>query len=152
MAPPHEWPTDLLVPVRDLYDALVVWLGVREPTSAWLTADGKAVATGLVPAFFDGSAEAVSSFGLFEAQSAAVFVRLATAEASRSVSVGIRGYGDRGVAERLREATLAWDRSGRPGLAGLRVRAIPIERAHEPRAGETVLLRMCTRFVLDWPS
>lgn len=153
--PPDELPTDLLVPVRDLYDALVVWLGLHEPTSAWLTAEGNAVATGLVPAFFDGNDEAVSSFGLFEANGVALFVRLATvpdADRSRSVSVGVRVHGDRGVGERLREATLAWDRVGRPGLVSLRVRAIPIERPHEPRAGETVLMRMCTRFVLDWPS
>lgn len=153
--PPDELQTDLAIPACDLYDALVLWLGLHEPTSAWLTAEGKAVATGLVPAFFDGSAEAVSTFGLFEANGVALFVRAATmpdADRDRSVSVGVRVHGDRSVGEQLREATLAWDRVGRPGLASLRIRAIPIERPHEPRLGETVLMRMCTRFVLDWPA
>jgi protein-L-isoaspartate(D-aspartate) O-methyltransferase len=57
-------PTDLVVPRADLHDAIVVWLGLHEPTSAWFTAQGEAVTTRLVPAFFDGSDElsAASAF------------------------------------------------------------------------------------------
>lgn len=152
--PPDELPTDLLVPVGDLYDALVVWLGLHEPASAWMTAEGDAVATGLVPAFFDGTDGAASSFGLFEPGGVAFFVRLGTAhdaDGGRRVSVGVRVHGDRGVGERLCAAARAWDQAGRPGLAQLRIRAIPIERPHESRPGEMVVMRTCTRFALDWP-
>jgi protein-L-isoaspartate(D-aspartate) O-methyltransferase len=150
--PPNELPTDLVVPARDLYSALVVWLGLHEPTSAWFIANGRAVATGLVPAFFEDGDEAASSFGLFEANGVALLVRAAAMPDDRSVSIGVRAHGDRAVGERLRDATLAWDRAGRPGLARLRIRAIPIAHPHEPRAGETVVTRPCTRLVLDWPS
>ncbi len=153
-APPNELPTDLVVPAHNLYDALVVWLGLHEPTAAWLTAQGEAVVTGLVPAFFDGGDEAVSSFGLFESNGVALFVRLATMPGVRgpSVSIGVRVHGDLDVGERLRAAVVAWHRAGRPSLARLRVRAVPLEHPYEPRAGETVLMRVCTRLVLDWPS
>ena len=152
LTPPKELPTDLVVPAHDLYDSLVVWLGLHEPTSAWFTAQGKAVAT--VPVFFDGSDEAISSFGIFEANGIAVFVRLATIpdDTDRMVSIGVRVHGGLDVGVRLREATLAWDRAGRPGLANLRVRAIPIEHPYQARAGETVLTRLCSRLVLDWRS
>jgi protein-L-isoaspartate(D-aspartate) O-methyltransferase len=151
--PPTELPTNLVVPTRDLYDALVLWLGLHEPTSAWFTAQGNVLGTGLVPAFFEGSDEAASSFGLFESTGVALFVRLATmaGDGGRRVSVGVRVHGHLGVGERLRDAALAWDRAGRPGLARLRVRAIPIERPYPPRAGESVLMRVCTRLALDWP-
>jgi protein-L-isoaspartate(D-aspartate) O-methyltransferase len=36
--PPSELPTDFVVPRSDLYDALVLWLGLHEPTSAWARA------------------------------------------------------------------------------------------------------------------
>jgi protein-L-isoaspartate(D-aspartate) O-methyltransferase len=152
--PSSELPTDLVVPRADLHDAIVVWLGLHEPTSAWFTAQGEAVTTRLVPAFFDGSDEAISSFGLFESTGVALLARRATGPADRvsDVSIGIRVHGDRDVGERLREAVLAWDRASRPSLARLRVRAIPIEHPYRPHAGETVLMRMCTRLVLDWST
>ncbi len=142
--PPNELPTDLVVPARELYSALVVWLGLNEPTSAWFTAQGKAVAAGLVPAFFDGSDEAVSTFGLFEVNGIALFGRIATMPDDRggTVSIGVRVHGDLDVGERLREATLAWDRAERPSLTALRVRAIPIEHPYQPQSGETVLMRV----------
>jgi protein-L-isoaspartate(D-aspartate) O-methyltransferase len=153
--PPHESRTDLVIRPRDFYEGLALWLGLHEPTSAWLTAEGKAVSAELVPALFDGSDDVVRTFGLFEASGVAVFARLETmpdADRDRGVSFGVRVHGDRGVGERLREATLAWHRAGRPGLTGLRIRAIPIERPHEAGHGEIVLMRPCARFVLDWPS
>ena len=154
LTPPKDLPTDLVVPARDLYDSIVVWLGLHEPTSAWFTAQGKAVAKGLVPAFFGEGDEAISSFGIFEANGVAVFVRLPTipADTDHRVSIGVRVHGDLDVGVRLREATLSWVRAGRPGLASLRVRAIPIEHPYQARAGESVLTRMCSRLVLDWHS
>ena len=113
-----------------------------------------AVAARLVPAFFDGTDEVVSSFGLFEATGVALLVRLGTipADGGTRVAIGVRAHGDPDVGERLRERILAWDRTGRPGLARLRIRAIPIERPYQPGAGETVLTRPCTQLVLDWPA
>lgn len=153
--PPSELSTDLVVPRTDLYDALVVWLGLQEPTSAWFTAQGRAMAAGLVPAFFDGSDEAVSTFGLFETSGIALLVRGSAPSADKpgaDVPIGLRVHGDLDVGVRLRRALLAWDRAGRPGLARLRIRAIPIEHPYEPTAGETVLVRMCTRLVLEWST
>jgi hypothetical protein len=150
--PPIELPTDLVVPRTELYDAIVVWLGLHEPTSAWFTAHGTAVTTRFVPAFFDGGDDAASSFGLFESNGVALLVRLAplSDDGDSPVSLGIRVHGDVKVGERLRENLLAWARAGRPSLARLRIRAIPIEYPYQPGVGEIVLMRVCTRLVLQW--
>ena len=152
--PGHELPTDLGVPARDLYDGLVAWLGLHEPTSAWFIAQGKAVARGLVPPFLAASDEATSTFGLFESGGVALLVRGASTHnaADGSVSIGVRVHGSAAVGERLRTAAVAWDAAGRPSLTHLRVRAYPIEYPYHPKAGEIMLMRPCTRFVLDWPS
>ena len=151
----HELPTGLAVSACDLYDGLVAWLGLREPTSAWFIAQGTAVATGLVSAFFvAGSDEATSTYGFFEPGGVALLVRAATPPngADGSISVGVRVHGDAAVGERLRTATVAWNEAGRPSLLRLRVRVYPIECPYQPQAGEIVLMRPCTRLVLDWPS
>jgi hypothetical protein len=152
--PGHELPTGLVVPMHELYDGLIAWLGVHQPTSGWLIAQGKAVATGLVPAFVAGSEEATSTYGMFEPGGVALLVRAATTPSTvgESVSVAVRVHGDAAVGERLKAATVAWDEAGRPSLPRLRVRAHPIEYPYQPRAGETVLMRPCTRLVLDWPA
>jgi protein-L-isoaspartate(D-aspartate) O-methyltransferase len=150
----HELPTGLVVPACDLYDGLVAWLGLHEPTSAWFVAQGKAVATGLVPAFVAGSAEATSTYGFFESGGVALLVGAATTPhaADGTISIGVRVHGDATVGERLRMRTVAWNEAGRPRLPHLRVRVYPIEYPYQPQAGEIILMRPCTRLVLDWPS
>ena len=149
---PTELATYLTVPTRYFYDGLVLWLALHEPSSAWFIADGPP--TKLVPPLFEGASEQSATFGLFEREGVALLVRLATIPGERgpSATIGVRAHGDADVGERLLRAILAWDRAGRPELAGLRVRAIPIEEPYEPRARETVLARASTRLVLDWPS
>jgi protein-L-isoaspartate(D-aspartate) O-methyltransferase len=153
-APGEHLATAVVVPENQLHDGLVAWLGLREPTSAWLTAHGKAVASGLVPAFFCGGDEWVSTFGIFESDGLAVFIRAAATPdaADGGVSITIRTHGNPGVGERLRAATQRWEKAGRPSLTGLRVRAYPIEYPYQPGAREIVLPRPYTRLVLDWPS
>ena len=72
--------------------------------------------------------------------------------ADGTVCLGVRAYGDRGVGERLRAASQAWDAAGRPGVDRLRIRAYPIEHPYDGRSGEIVRERPCTRFVLNWPA
>jgi protein-L-isoaspartate(D-aspartate) O-methyltransferase len=141
--------TSLAVPEKHLHDGLVAWLGLHQPTSAWLTAHGKAVTSGLVPAFFCGGDEWVSTVGLFESDGVALLVRADAA--GGDVSIGICTHGNPRVGERLRAATLGWDEARRPGLPGLRVRAYPIDHPYHAGAGEIALTRPWTRLVLDWP-
>ena len=152
-APGEHLASALVVPEDELYDGLVAWLGLHEPRSAWLTAHGKAVARGLVPALLGEGNELASTFGIFESDGLAMFIRVTTAPdaADGRVAIGIRTHGNPNVGERLRIAALGWDEAGRPSLAGLRVRAYPIEYPYHPAAREIVVTRPYTRFALDWP-
>jgi protein-L-isoaspartate(D-aspartate) O-methyltransferase len=152
--PGHDLPTDLIARQDELYDGLVGWLGLHEPTSAWFIAQGDAVATSLVPPFVNDSAEAASTYGFFERGGVALLVRTAATPtaADSSISIGVRVHGDAVVGERLKAATVAWSDAGRPSLPGLRIRVYPVADPYEPRADEIMILRPCTRLVLDWPS
>lgn len=149
--PGHDLPTGLIARQHELYDGLVAWLGLHEPTSAWFIAQGEAVATGLVPPFVNDSAEAASTYGFFEHCGVALLVRTAAA-ADSGISIGVRVHGDAFVGERLKAAAVAWNDAGRPNLPRLRVRVYPEAYPHEPRADEIMIRRPCTRLVLDWPS
>jgi hypothetical protein len=67
-----------------------------------------------------------------------------------SIFISVRVHEDAAVGERLRTATVAWDEAGRPSLRRLRV--YPLGYPYQPQAGEIVLMRPCTRLILDWPS
>jgi protein-L-isoaspartate(D-aspartate) O-methyltransferase len=148
--PGDERAIDFPVAACDLHDALVLWLALHEPTSAWFTAHGEAAAaTGFVPALFEGDGTR-ASFGLFEANGIALLFRTETDERREYVRLAVRAHGDPTVGERLGAAVQAWDHAGRPGLARLRVRAYPIDCLYRPQPGETMFMRPCTRLVLDW--
>lgn len=153
-APGHDLPTGLVLPACELYDGLVAWLGLHAPTAAWFIAEGDAVKTGLVPALFDGTGEVASTFGFFEPDGVALLMRVAAppGAADGTISLGVRAHGDLAIGERLRAATQAWDKAGRPRIDRLRIRAYSSESPYDRRAGEIVRERPCTRFVLDWPS
>src|SRR5262245_11528671 len=152
--PGQQPPTGVIAQQHELYDGLVAWLALHEPTSAWFIAQGEAVATGLVPAFVNGSAAVASTYGFFEPGGVALLVRAATTPtaADNAVSIGVRVHGDAVVGERLKSATVTWNEIGRPSLPRLRVRVYPNTSPYEPRENEIMILRPCTRLVLDWSS
>jgi hypothetical protein len=95
-----------------------------------------------------------STFGSFEPEGVALLIRAAAppGPADGTIYLDVRAYGDLGVGERLRAATQAWDRAGRPRFDRLRIRAYPIDSPYDRRSGKIVRERPCTRLVLDWPS
>jgi len=74
-------------------------------------------------------------------------------EASGPISLVATGFGPAAaeLADDLAAHTRAWDRAGRPGVAGLRVDAYPKPVAHSPEPGRDALVvdRPSTRFVVS---
>jgi protein-L-isoaspartate(D-aspartate) O-methyltransferase len=149
--PGCDLPTDIAVLVKDLHDGLVSWLGLHEPRSAWITAHAKAM-DGRVPELFGERDRMVASFGFFERNGVAMLARApAPAGAPEgSTGIAIRVHGDVEVGHRLHAAVRAWVDAGSPEHSRLQIRAHPIDAPCTPRPGEVVMLRPCTRFVLDW--
>ncbi|MBM3219756.1 MAG: methyltransferase, FxLD system [Candidatus Rokubacteria bacterium] len=113
LTPPKELATDLGVRNWDLYDRLVFWLALHAPSSAWLTAEGPALSTKLVPALFDGGGEQAATFGLFERESVALLVRRATIP-------GERGSRRLGLGRRRPTGSLGAARPRAPDRAAVR--------------------------------
>jgi protein-L-isoaspartate(D-aspartate) O-methyltransferase len=150
-APARILATGLSAQGRELYAGLIAWVGLHEPTSGWFVAQGEARAAGLVPSFVGDGVEAVATYGLFEPGGVALFVRLEPPRhADGGIAIGVRVHGEATLGERLRATTLAWNEAGRPGVERLRIRAYPTEASCEPQPKEIVLIRPCTRLVLDW--
>src|SRR5207245_11282105 len=64
----------------------------------------------------------------------------------RSFELHIRSFGEDGDSGwRLRQHAQAWDGAGRPGAAGLRIRALPIDVGYTPTAQEQVVEKRWTR-------
>ena len=150
-APARTLATGLSAQGRELYAGLIAWVGLQEPTSGWFVAQGKARAAGLVPSFVGDGVEAMATYGLFEPDGVALFVRLGSPpDAEGDIAIGVRVHGEATLGERLRATTLAWNEAGRPDVERLRIRAYPIEAPCAPQPQEMMLTRPCTRLVLEW--
>jgi protein-L-isoaspartate(D-aspartate) O-methyltransferase len=72
----------------------------------------------------------------------------------RGARVVVRGYGPGGpdLARSLAERALAWHRLGRPGTAGLTLRAFPRDAVLAASPGRVVLDRGPLRLAVGWPA
>jgi len=64
----------------------------------------------------------------------------------------VRSVGDDAPTRRVLDRIATWEARGRPGADGLRIRAFPLDVAHDPSPGEIVVPKRWTRLVLDWPA
>jgi protein-L-isoaspartate(D-aspartate) O-methyltransferase len=141
------------VSLREIARGLVLWIALREPGFCWLEAIGPGADEQPVPRLYVVPGKYRSAPGVFESTAAAFLTREPGADASAEAGafeVHVRGVGGAEIAERLRAHVQAWDAAGRPGSEGLRIRAMPIDRAYTPAANEHVVEKRWTRLVLDW--
>jgi protein-L-isoaspartate(D-aspartate) O-methyltransferase len=157
--PVADLPTGVRTTGREVSGGLVLWVAVREPDFCWLEATGSDADAHPVPHLFARGGTYRSAAGVFEGARASFLMRppgdplpVERATEPRPFELFIRSFGKGGpTAPRLLEHVRAWDVAGRPGAAGLRIRAFPIEVEYVPGAHEPVIARRWTRFVLDWP-
>src|SRR5439155_9386174 len=70
---------------------------------------------------------------------------------SRPLSLGVRSFVDgAALGDRPLAHVDAWNAAGRPGTAGLRIVAYPIDGTYRPSPGEVVVDKQWTRLVLSW--
>jgi protein-L-isoaspartate(D-aspartate) O-methyltransferase len=155
-----DLPTGVRVTGRELYGGLVLWIALREPGFCWLEAIGPAADARPVPLLFASAGKYRSTVGVYGGGSAGFYMRPpgdripGGPEAEpRAFELYVRGLGDAAdIARRLWRHAQEWDRAGRPGSDGLRIRALPIAAGYAPAAGEQVIEKRWTRLVLDWPA
>jgi protein-L-isoaspartate(D-aspartate) O-methyltransferase len=163
--PSQDRPTQVKVGPQEIWRSLNLWLAMHEPQSCGLSAHGAALEQDLVPYLFgfDGAHKWRATNGVLAEAGLSVLMRSPdataplpeTQEKEKSpppFELYVRQFGpDETVAQRLLNSVQAWDKSGRPGLAGLRIRAYPAGADYTPTAKEHMVKKQWCSFVLDWP-
>lgn len=143
----------------ELYRGVVFWLATQERRFVWLRADQAALDLELVPHLFGITGRFCSTAGLFDDAGGCLLTRAPGdpvlgewTDAAPAFELFRQCYGDsHPLADVLAARLAGWQRAGRPGLTGLRVRVFPAGSATLPHAAIIVEKRWST-FALDWPS
>jgi len=156
-APSRDESVDVRATVREIFSDIHLWLALHAETffqlgvtdarvgdiSCFLRIPGK---LGLTAGLFDGDTLAVLSLDA-DQHPATSF------DDPRRFAISIRSAGpDAETGRRLARLIRTWDQAGRPGTAGLRVLAYPIEVTHDRWPGELVIDKRWSRLVLSWPQ
>lgn len=159
--PSRDLSTDLNVEPREVWGGLGLWLALHAPGYCAFGTQGEMTDRGIIPLLFGHSGQWNTSFtnGLLDERGLALLMRPpdATPPLEKLMepvpfALWVRGYGpDETVAARLLEQARAWDAAGRPATNGLRIRAYPAESGYTPSAGEAVIQKPFSHFVVDWP-
>lgn len=157
--PGRELSTGVRVTPREVFGGLGLWLALHTPGFCSLMALGPAAGRGMVPCLFHMSGEC-STRGVFDGEALCLLMRPPgasldepTAGEAAPFELYVRAHGpDDALAARVTGHITAWDRAGRPGAPGLRLRAYPHDTIYQPAAGETVVPKQWTRLVIGSPT
>lgn len=150
--------TGLNVTAASLWEGLLLWLCLREPSICSLSAVGEGARRGLVPYLFAHAGHAwTRTYGLQREETLCTLLRAPavagpTQDAdSNPFELFVRRFGsDESLSQRLIDHCRAWDAAGRPGKSGLRIRAYPADVTDAPPSSTFVLTQRSTRLVIDW--
>ena len=160
--PSRDLPTGVHVRISEIWGSLNQWLALREADACDLSAEDGWAERGLAPCLIEiwGQYRICATSGLLGEAGLSVLTRrpdrIPFAERQPDETpfeLFVRAFGpDEALAQRLIKEVKTWDALGRPGTAGMRIRAYPAEAAYTPQENESVVTRRWTRLVLDWPS
>jgi protein-L-isoaspartate(D-aspartate) O-methyltransferase len=156
----RDLPVGIEAAVQEVWSGLLFWISVREPTLASISAHGDLAGRGMIPCLFRFSSTppiCISEGLLGPAGLSLLWLGdPTTAPAEHDpLPVYIRTFGpDPGgtLAGRLAGQVQAWGAAGRPGTAGLRVRALRRGVPYTPLHGEVVVRKRWTKLVIDWTA
>lgn len=143
--------TGVSVTSADVMGGLGLWLALREPDMGQLSALGKAAERGLVPALVTFPGMTLTSV-LVGQRCLAALIRPDPAGVPADqfdLRVQLFGRGDEDLARRLTEQVQAWDATGRPSTADLRISAYPQGSADDDQT-PMVVDTQHARLLLDW--
>jgi protein-L-isoaspartate(D-aspartate) O-methyltransferase len=146
----------LAVTTPEIWRGFNLWMALREPELVSLGARGEVAETMPLLLGAAGPNSWGMTVGIVGEEGMAFFVRpsveSAEEEAMKELNpfdLYIRAYGTAdALVERLKRQALDWDRNGRVGTDGMRVRVYPLDSKQE---GEIVLKKHWHQFVVDWP-
>lgn len=160
--PREDWSTNVKTTPRQLFRSLSLWLALHETRRCSLYARGESVDRGLIPPLFSSSGESKWQMTLAVLTETGIGALMRPpdmpfpppvppeGEPPPPFTLYVRGFGpDAGAARQLVDQVRAWDAAGRPGLKGLRIRALPL--ASQDGTGK-VIKKKWHQFVMDYPD
>lgn len=141
--------------VREVFSGIYLWLALHTETFFQLGVAGARLGDlrcllsipgklGLTAGLFDGDSMALLSLRSDDDPAMSL-------DDPRRFAISIRCAGPNAeIGRRLAGLIRAWDEAGRPGTAGLRVIAYPIDATYDPSPGEFVVDKRWSRLVLSW--
>lgn len=137
--------------LNDAWRGLALWLALREPAIAGLSAFGAAASHWPVPALIEYPGRGTGTVALVEPDARAALVRLN--EEDQSFELGARPFGPNGdrLAQRIVGHIHEWNTHGRPGSAGLQVSVYPRDSDHAAILNASnIIEKRHTRLTLTW--
>jgi hypothetical protein len=135
-------------------------LALNEPGFCRILASGESASSGLVPPLFGYARSRPVRFSLGVASQSGLCVMMRPPIQKglddlmnpQPFRLWLRSYGDDPtLAERVAETLRGWEAAGCPGSESMRLRVYPAQHAPEPAAGEVVLPKRWTTFIIHWP-
>jgi len=155
---PQDEATGVPVAFAELW-GLRLWLALREPRFCELYAKGEAARESTFPSLLRITDTFIATIGLYESGTWSLLSleedTTAAKDHRRPFKLTVRRFGpERALAQRLQEQVTAWENAGHPfvwsaqgTMAGMRIRACPLETDYIPQAHETLLKKRWTQFV-----
>ena len=156
----QDFPANVRVTQLEIYSGLGLWLALQGAGFCSLVATGDWAERGIVPDLFrmSSGAKACGTIGLHSNGNLCVLMppmdQISPAEEfvdSTPFELFVRRFGaDDTLVQQLIDQVIAWDNSGRPNVADLRIKAYPLDSDYVAASRETIITKRCTRLVLAW--
>ncbi len=155
-SPAQDLPLPIQVSPRVLFSGLSFWLALHDPLFGTLSASGPLAQQRAIPELFSfsGKIYSISTGGLFSEDAISVLARTSSpldGAAPDAFGLAIRSFGPAAeLAERLKDAVMAWDAAGRPGERHLHVSAYPHDQQYTLDKADVVIAKKWTDFICNW--
>ena len=155
---PRDEATGVHVAFAELW-GLRLWLALQEPHFCELYAKGEAAKESSFPSFLRITDTFIATMGLYESGIWSLLSLeediTAAKDHRRPFKLMVRRFGpERALTQHLQEQVTAWESAGQPfvwsaqgTMAGMRIRACPLETDYIPQAHEILLKKRWTQFV-----
>lgn len=146
-----DWETGVEATLGEVIFGLELWISLHKPEIRHvLTAQGDMADRNIVPSLVFGDVPKSVTTGVLIGQKGMVAL-MRPADRRSPFPLIIRQFGsEEALVHQVLEHIRSWEAAGRPSSKGLHIRAYPKDSTYVPKAGEFLIEKKWTKFILDW--